>query len=108
MTLSERAEKIAKHWHCIDDNADFREAIVKEIESELKAAVQEALSDFIDTLVLLEIDNPITKKFQNEAYEKAAQVANDHARIKGPHIHKGFAFCVTQVASEIRTLKESK
>lgn len=42
----------------------------------------------------------------NTAIEEAARVADDHARIKGSHVHGGLAFCVTQVASDIRKLKK--
>lgn len=47
---------------------------------------------------------PSCERGWNNALEEAAKIAEEHSRIKGAHIHKGFKFCVEQVAIEIGAL----
>ncbi len=62
-------------------------------EGEIRAAVEEALD---------RDDSAVFAGGKAEGYEEAAKIAGDHALIKGAHRHKGFDFCVTAVAEEIR------
>jgi hypothetical protein len=103
MTPAERAEKIMNYqaanelsW---DKMIDFiavqigeaeREAIEKERDSSVHSRKMELVGVFKATR------------------DKAAEIAKDHARIKGAHIHKGFAYCVEQVAAEIRAMEAPK
>lgn len=104
MTPEERAEKICKRLKCCDSDGllvthhDF-------IASEINQAVEEALEAERDSC--LHSRTMEVRGAARAAYEEAAKVAADHAKIKGPHLHgPTFEFCVQQVANEIRALKD--
>lgn len=109
MTLPERAEKLYEELNTHFPGCPFNPVEAKAIiESELRAAVEEAVSGFIDKIVLCEIDDPIAKKIRNEALEKAAQVVSENC--KGDHsgIPDGQLCFICHLVEEILALKSPK
>lgn len=59
-----------------------------------------------DASTLSEYEQIVYAKGRDEGLEEAARVAQDHAKIKGAHIHEGFKFCVEEVANQILSLSK--
>lgn len=107
------AEKIFLARGMFFDNRIGVEIHIKRLQELLEESLKEAHSAGVEEGKKLSTD--LLRKQLERGYkagykdglEEAAEIASDHALIKGPHIHKGFDFCVNQVAAEIR-LKEPR
>jgi len=99
------AEKVYQSWCEIDTPREqLHRRIVSEIAAALVAFAEERVQEYINRS--LDKNTAFNKAMFRQGYdaalEEAANIADDHALVKGAHIHRGFKYCVEEVASEIR------
>lgn len=85
-------------------SADMFDEIYQVIKQALEQAREEAYR-ICDHSPCDECMDKFEAKGFSAAREQAAKIAENHAKIKGAHIHEGFQFCVQEVASQIHTMK---
>lgn len=100
-----KAAIIATLDEAVSDALKDREVLYeKDLKMQIEHAVREAVMfERTNAGMTINWEDGFNKGFAS-AREMAAGIAEDHAKIKGPHIHEGFKFCVEEVASQIRTL----
>lgn len=102
MTPEQRAENIKKTFLPL---VDLGPSLVDFIAASIREAVEQAEAEgYIRGVIDGEHRGEMkwVKRGRAAALEEAAKICDEHAEIKGLHLHDGFKFCVQEVADKIR------